>query len=100
VSTNFVPFACFKKLYPSSLLFNCPLTKNGPINYLPLLFTHDAPSFNLVNKALVWYLSALMNNCPDLLDVLNEFHIIIETISIPILVVGRPKKLYFLFCKT
>jgi hypothetical protein len=41
-----------------------------------------------------------MNNHPYLLNVINEFHIIIETISIPILVVGRPKKLqHFLLHK-
>jgi len=41
-----------------------------------------------------------MSNHPNLLNALNELHIVIETISIPILVVGRPKKLlHFLFCK-
>jgi hypothetical protein len=41
-----------------------------------------------------------MNNHPYLLNVINEFHITIETISILIFVVGRPKKLqHFLLHK-
>ncbi len=100
MSTNFITFVCFKKLYPLQLFSNYPFTKNGLVNYLPLPFTHDVPSLSLVNKTYVWYLNVLMSNHPNLLNAFDELHIVTETILIPIFVIERLKKLlHFFFYK-
>jgi hypothetical protein len=74
--------------------------KKNIVNLFPIPFTHDGPSFSLVNKACVNGIEFIDEYHPNLLNAIDERHIVIETILVLILVVGRFKKLlHFLFHK-